>query len=327
MNEKIPVSLVDIKHAFGERIIHNSEIEEKYGLPAGWVLEKTGKEKGHAWDNGPEAPIEASLKCFNSILEKTGIDKAKIKAVFGTSNPITIDGKTDEVSLTQKFVNRSGLPDDIEVSDQTWGCGGSACGVDAMVNWLQTQPLGTYAIYVTQDWSTKMVKDRNVEALFSDAASVSLWTNGRDGTMEISDVFSMNSTIADKSLGIVGGFWEMDGKEVSKAASAVPALVAEKLKIDLHDYDIVPHQPNPKLLETIEKIYQVNLYKKVAIEHGNPTCSGAFIALENAMNDRNGAVSQNTSKDILVMPFGAGGVGGFILKDKNANTTKIRENK
>ena len=314
--EKLPVSLVGLKHSFGERIIDNSEIETKYGLPEGWVLEKTGKEKGHGWNNGPESPTEASLECLDLLLKETGIDKSQIKAIFGTTNPITIEGKTAEESLTTTFARRAGFPEDIKVCDESWGCGGSAVGVDSMNSWLQNQPVGTYAVYVTQDWPTKMVKTRNVEALFSDAASVSLWTNSSGGVMEITDIFSANSTIDDEALGIVGGFWEMDGKEVSESASAVPALVAERLGIDLKDYDIVPHQPNAKLLETMEGIYDVHLHKKVAQEHGNPTCSGAFIALEKVLEDRSKGVGPNVDKDILVMPFGAGGVGGFILRNK-----------
>jgi 3-oxoacyl-[acyl-carrier-protein] synthase III len=314
-----PISLVGMRHAFGERIVSNEEIETKYSLPKNWVFEKTGKEKGHAWDNGPDSPTEASLGCFKSLLVSTGIDTAKIKAVFGTTNPITIDGKTEEKSLTQKFVERADLSEDVYVSDEGFACGGTAIGVESMCTWLQKQTIGTYAVYVTQDWPTKMVQDRNVEALFSDAVSVSLWTNSpTEGVMEVIDIFSANSTISDESLGIVGGFWKMNGKEVSEAASKVPALVAEKLGINLQEYDIVPHQPNPKLLETIEKIYDVQMHKQVAVEHGNPTCSGAFIALEKAMEDRSKGIGTNLQKDILVLPFGAGGVGGFVLRDKTA---------
>jgi 3-oxoacyl-[acyl-carrier-protein] synthase III len=316
--ERLPVSLVGLKHSFGERTIDNAEIEDKYGLPKGWVLEKTGKEKGHSWDNGPESPTEASLECFRLLLKETNIDQSQIKAIFGTTNPITIDGKTRDESLTVTFAHRAGFSEETKVCDEGWGCGGSAVGIDSMNTWLQNQPVGTYALYVTQDWPTKMVKDRNVEALFSDAVSVSLWSNDSEGIVEITDVFSVNSTIADEALGIVGGFWEMDGREVSKSASAVPALVAEKLQIDLKDYDVVPHQPNAKLLETMEGIYGIHLHKKVAQEHGNPTCSGAFIALEKVLDDRKKGIGPNTDKDILVMPFGAGGVGGFILRNKKA---------
>lgn len=310
-------SLIGITHRFGERIIPNSEIEEKYGLPSGWILEKTGKEKGHAWEGGPDAPVEASLSCLEALISKHTINRNDIKAVFGTTNPITIDGVTDPVSLTQKFAARAKLAEGVYVSDQSFGCGGTIIGIKAMNEWFKMQPEGTYAVYVTQDWPTKMVKDRNVEAIFSDAVAVSIWSNTpHEGVMEIGDIFSAESTIADKALGIVGGYWEMDGREVSEQAAKVPGLVADKLGIDLKDYDIVPHQPNPKLLETIEHLYDIRLHKGVAIEHGNPTCSGAFIALEKRLNERQNTVGPDTEKDILVMPFGAGGVGGFILKKK-----------
>ena len=313
--EKLPVSLVGLKHSFGERIIDNSEIENKYGLPEGWILQKTGKEKGHAWDNGPDAPVEASLRCLETVLAEAKVDKSQIKAVFGTTNPMNIDGQ-DEVLLTEKFVGKAGFSKDVKVFNESWGCGGSAIGVDAMHTWFQRQPINTYAVYVTQDWPTKMVQDRNVEALFSDAVSVSLWTNGHDGLMEITDVFSAESNISYDALGITGGFWHMDGKAVSESASAFPAVVAEKLNINLNDYDIVPHQPNAKLLETLEKLHAIELHKEVSIEHGNPTCSGAFIALEKAIDSRKKGIGVNLDKDILVIPFGAGGIGAFILRNK-----------
>ncbi len=314
-NEQTPVSLVGMSHTFGEREILNSEIESKYGLPADWILNKTGKEKGHAWDNGPDAPTKASLRCLETVLTQARISKEQIKAVFGTTNPIS-DAVEGDPTLTEAFAKGAGFSDTIKVSDEGFGCGGPAIGVESMCGWLKTQPEGTYAVYVTQDWSTKMVKDRNVEALFSDAVSVSLWTNGTDGMMEVTDVFSAESNISDDALRVVGGFWEMDGEKVSKQALEVPAIVAEKLGINLNDYEIVPHQPNARLLETIEKVYDIELHKKVAIEHGNPTCSGAFIALEKVLDERNKGVNPNTDKDILVMPFGAGGLGGFILRKK-----------
>ncbi len=311
-----PISLLGLKHQFGERVILNKEIEEKYGLPEGWISEKTGKEKGHAWEDNEDAPVNASVSCFETLLDIHKIPREKIRAVFGTTNPITIDGKTDEISLTKKFAQKAGFSDDVYVSDQSFGCGGSIVGIEAMKKWFENQPDETYAVYVTQDWSTKMVRHRNVEALFSDAVSVSIWSNTSEGVMEIGDIFATESTIADEDLGIIGGYWQMDGKEVSDQASKVPALVAGKLGISLNDYDIVPHQPNPKLLETIENLYNIKMFKQVAIEHGNPTCSGSFIALERRLEERENSISPDTEKDILVIPFGAGGMGGFILKRK-----------
>jgi 3-oxoacyl-[acyl-carrier-protein] synthase III len=311
-----PVPLMGLQHQFGERIISNKEIEEKYELPEGWISEKTGKEKGHAWESDENAPVNASFSCFEKLLEVHKIPKEKIRAVFGTTNPITTDGKIEDISLTEKFVKKVGFSEDVYVSEQSFGCGGPIIGIQAMKKWFESQPDETYAVYVTQDWATKMVRHRNVEALFSDAVSVSIWSNTSDGIMEIGDIFAAESTIADEDLGIIGGYWQMDGKEVSEQASKVPALVAEKLGISLNDYDIVPHQPNPNLLRTIENLYNIKMYKQVAIEHGNPTCSGSFIALEKRLEERENTIGPDTEKDILVMPFGAGGVGGFILRKR-----------
>ncbi len=305
------INLIGMKHKFGEQVILNQDIEKEYNLPSGWVFEKTGKKQGHSWENKENAPVIASLECFDKLLVETGIDKNKIKVIFGTTNPITVDGVTDEVSLTHKFASASGL-DNIEIRDCSYGCGGVAIGIKEMKEWFKDKPKSTYAVYVTQDWSTKMVEDRNVKALFSDAVSVSLWSNDDNGGLyELADVFATDSTIPEESLGMIGGVWKMNGRDVVEQASQVPSLVAESLGIQLSDYDIVPHQPNPKLLETIEKMHNIELFKEVSIEHGNPTCSGSFIALEKRMEGREG-----DKRDILVMPFGAGGIGGFILRKK-----------
>lgn len=253
----------------------------------------------------------ASVECFEALIATTGVNRGNIKAVFGTTNPIATNGVFDKISLTEKFVSASGLSD-VEVKNCSYGCGGVAIGVSEMKDWFKDKPKGTYLVYVTQDWSTKMVEDRNVKVLFSDAVSVSLWSNDDNGLYELGDVFATNSTISEESLGIVGGVWKMNGKDVVEQASQVPSLVAENLGIKLSDYDIVPHQPNPRLLETIETLHNIRLYKEVAIAHGNPTCSGTFIALGKKIEDDNGTNSQG----ILVMPFGAGGIGGFILQKK-----------
>lgn len=305
------IKLLGIRYKFGEDIVTNEDMEKELGLPLGWIIEKTGKRLGHAWKESENAPVLASVSCFNELISKIGIDKNKIKAVFGTTNPITIDGITDNLSLTHKFVNMLGLQN-IEINDCGYGCGGTAIGMKKMKEWFQDKEKNTYVVYVTQDWSTKMVRDRNVKVLFSDAVSVSLWSNSEDdlALYKMGDVFAIDSTISEDSLGIIDGVWKMDGKDVVKQALEVPGLVAQNLGIDLADYDIVPHQPNAKLLEAMENKYKIKLHKEIFIEHGNPTCSGAFIALQNRIENR----KDNDKRDILVMPFGAGGVGGFVLK-------------
>ncbi len=312
------VSLLGMEHAFGNKVVQNRQIEEKYGKPEGTLITKTGKEKGHEWENGTESAVDASLRCLDSILDDVGLDKSQIGAVFGTTNPVSVDRKLVCESLTQVFADRAGFGEDTKISDESFGCGGSAVGIESMYRWLQTQPKGTYALYVTQDCPRGMVEDWNTEALFSDAVSVSLWTinDTDDGIAKIEAVFASGSNIDDDTLGIdEDGVWRMYGKGVVEDASQVPRIVAEELGIDLKDYDIVPHQPNAKLLETMEQMYGVSFFKDVAKTHGNPTCSGALIALERKLKNED-TDSDTTKKDILVMPFGAGGFGGFILKRK-----------
>jgi 3-oxoacyl-[acyl-carrier-protein] synthase III len=301
------IGLVWIGYKFGENIVSNESIEKDYNLPSGWVFEKTGKLQGHSWTDRKDAPVLASVECFKDFIKEKNFDKKNIKAIFGTTNPITINGITDEVSLTKKFAHIVGLKD-IDIIDCSYGCGGTAIGIKEMKDWFANKPKGTYALYITQDWSTKMIEDRNVKALFSDAVCVSVWSNNDKGLCLLGDVFAIQSNIPEESLGIVDGVWRMKGRDVVEQALQVPDIVSQKLNIKLSDYDLIPHQPNAKLLETIEKKYNISLYKDIAVKHGNPTCSGALIALADRIKS-----SEYSNKKILVMPFGAGGIGGFIL--------------
>ena len=319
--EKLPVSLVGLKHEFGEQEISNSEMAQEHGVSEEWIEKWTNVEKRHEWERGIESALDATQRNYELLLDESGIEQADISAVFGTTNEIYVEGKLVCESMVQEFAQRADFNENIKVWDDSFGCGGSAKGIENMHDWLASQPENTYALYVSQDSSRAMTPTKNVDLLFSDAIHVSLWTNGPDGIAEIKQVFSDPHAIEEEDLSIHTdgenkGQWVMDGKNVVKSAKNVPSAVAERMGIDLEDYIIVPHQPNAKLLEDIESKHGIYMHKYVCEKHGNPTCSGSMIALEHVLENTDGSTPPEDEREILVMPFGAGGMGGFILKRK-----------
>jgi len=147
--------------------------------------------------------------------------------------------------------------------------------------------------------------------LFSDAVCISLWTNSKSFSKypKVENVFYSNLLETPESLMVEKGYWGMDGGDVSRFVLKVPELIQRKLEIDFSEYIIIPHQANPKLLQSVEEKYGITMYKDDAMNFGNTTCSALFIALANNLKNN------SESKDYLCVAFGdTESYGTFILK-------------
>ncbi len=191
-----------------------------------------------------------------------------------------------------------------------YGCGGYLGAVDMIKRYLETTPDADVLLVLT-DWPSSMVNEYSTAVLFSDAVHVSLWSNkeSRAGLL-LGTVYYENILENPYALNVQKGFWHMDGSSISAFVRRVPGLVAEKLEISLSDFHIVPHQPNAKLLETLEKDSAVPFYRKDAEDFGNTTCSAMFIALENFLKNN------TVTKPILLLGFGdTESYGGIVLRN------------
>lgn len=296
-NEMKQVKIVGMGHEFGSIIQKNRDVEEKYRLESNFIFNKTGVERRHVWDGSEKVSVpERAWAKAEVLLADRGMDRSNISAIFGASNSF---GSLSIPSSTHEFVTHGKLYDK-SVSHINYGCGGYFSAIELMYFWLMGQEEGTRAILVLMDWPSSMVHNYQTEVLFSDALHVSIWSNtNSDPGIVIERPFSAMAEGDIMGLFVKNGFWEMDGSSVSTFVRRVPELVMEKMDIrSLEPYDIVPHQPNVRLLETLEKDYGVPFYKEVVRKHGNPTCSGTMIALEHFMDTHEGG------KSILAMGFG-----------------------
>lgn len=299
------VKLVSMTHRFGDVVDTNEEAERRYGKPSGFIYKRTAVEKRHRWAilSKGEDPATIAWYHANMLLTYSGMTSEDVGAVFGSSNLLSIP------SQAHRFAHKGGIKDKLVVPSG-YGCGGFICAIQHLHLWLQSQPEGTRALLVLTDWPTSMVNEYKTGILFSDALHVSIWSNDpRDKGLIVEQPWLAMAEGDIGSLCVVDGCWEMDGSAISKFALDVPRMVADKMQISLADFDIVPHQPNPKLLESFEQKYGVPFYSRVVREHGNPTCSGVMIAIEHFLEET------SSKKPILAIGFGDSlSYGAMILR-------------
>jgi 3-oxoacyl-[acyl-carrier-protein] synthase III len=290
------IRLVGMAHQFGSEIDTNESAESRYQLRPGFILEKTGITQRHRWAPG-EDPSAKAARVANEILWRFNVPLPAVRGVFGSSNPY---GEVLIPGPTFKVAHELNLPANLKVSQTNYGCGGYFSALEDMWCWLQFQPEGTFAIMVLTDHPTSMVKEYGTAVLFSDAIHVSLWSNDPSSQGYIVEKPWMKMAPGDiEALQVHGRFWSMNGSLISKFASSVPEMVMDAMGLgSLAGFDIVPHQANVALLETLERKYGVPFYKEVVRQHGNPTCSGTMIALEKFIEGNQG------TRPILAMGFG-----------------------
>ncbi len=282
-------------HRFGSVVQTNEEAEGKYKLNPGFILKRTGVEKRHRWGIFSEGQSPATLAWTHTetLLRKLHLTSKNIGAVFGSSNIFSIP------SSVHQFAHAGGIKNKL-VIPAGYGCGGYFGVMQYMHLWLMDQKEGTRAILLLNDSPTSMVKEYRTGILFSDALHVSVWSNNpNDDGLVVEQPWLAMAEGNIQALSIVDGCWEMDGSAISKFALSVPRLVMKRMGIkNIGVYDVVPHQPNAKLLESFEARYGVPFYSNVVRKYGNPTCSGVMIALEHFLQE------SRSKKPILAIGFG-----------------------
>ncbi len=297
-----PIKIIALGYALGSDVSTNESIENKFGLTGGFVLNKTNiKERRYFSDT--EDPRDLAVRITKQLLEGLGI--LDHLPVFGSANPY---GQYAIPSPTMEVAHRLGFRH-VPVFHTNYGCGGYLAAIQSIHEHLQLHENSTVLLVLT-DWPSSMVDKYETAVLFSDAVHVSVWSNNpKYKGLAIESVFYENTLENPYALNVQGGMWNMDGGAIAKFVKTVPDLVSKKMGIDLKNYKIVPHQPNPKLLETLEKQYEVPFYKEDAKNFGNTTCSAMMIALQNILSEN------STNEPILLMGFGdTESYGGITIK-------------
>lgn len=285
--------------ALGHKTVTNDDLSKTIDTSDSWIRERTGIERRHVGGSTAELSIESATKA----LKMSGVDPLSIDAlVLATTTP------DRTVPATSAHVqNALGLK--CGAFDVNAACSGfvyalvTAHGLIAM-GAERVLVIGTDTLARITDWT-----DRNTAILFADGSgSAVLEATSGKGQLLSWDLDADGS--AENALYCeLGGFVQMEGKEVFRRAVRIMVDSAEKSMkaagVTSKDLSlIVPHQANIRIIEAACDRLGVEMARASVViqDTGNTSSASIPLALFDAVDK--GRVAQGDL--VLLVGFGAG---------------------
>jgi len=285
--------------ALPPRVLTNEELSQTLDTSDEWIRERSGIQERHI--GGTTA--ELSVISGSAALKMAGVDPSQIDAlVLATTTP---DRCVPATSATVQHA----LGLSCGAFDVNAACSGFvyaltvAHGLIAMGS-SKVLVIGTDTLSRITDWS-----DRNTAVLFADGSgAVVLEAVDGPGQMLSWDI-DADGSAEDSLYAELGGFIQMEGKDVFRKAvrimvdSATKSLTAAGLTAD--DVDVViPHQANIRIIQAACERLGIPMEKASLVLHYTGNTSSASIPL--ALVDAANAGKIKKGDTVLLVGFGAG---------------------
>jgi len=285
--------------ALPPRIVTNAELSQTLDTSDEWIRDRSGIQERHIGGTTAELSVISGA----AAMAMAGVDPSDIDAlVLATTTP---DRCVPATSATVQHA--LGLT--CGAFDVNAACSGFvyaltvAHGLIAMGS-SKVLVIGTDTLSRITDWS-----DRNTAILFADGSGAVILeaVDGR-GQMLAWDIDSDGSA-EDALYAELGGFIQMEGKDVFRKAvrimvdSATKSLTAAGLTAD--DVDVViPHQANIRIIQAACERLGIPMQKASTVLHytGNTSSASIPLALVDAANS--GKIKKGDT--VLLVGFGAG---------------------
>ncbi|NSX55171.1 beta-ketoacyl-ACP synthase III [Parasulfitobacter algicola] len=313
-----------VGHYLPERVVPNSEFEEKLDTTDEWIKSRSGIERRH-FASDDETTSKMATLAAQAALNDAGLTADTVDAiVLATSTP-DLTFPSAATMVQNALGMRHGFAFDIQAV-----CAGFAYAL-ANANALivsgqakQVLVIGSETFSKIMDWS-----DRGTCVLFGDGAgAVLLSAEDSDGTPADRGILAsdLNSDGQYRDLLYVDGgislqstgYLRMQGKEVFRHAVEKLAETAETAMasagVEAKDIDwIVPHQANLRIIKATAQKMNLSLDKVILTvqDHGNT--SAASIPLALSVGKQRGQIKQG---DLIVTEAIGGGLawGAVVLR-------------
>ncbi|MFM2077632.1 MAG: 3-oxoacyl-[acyl-carrier-protein] synthase [Actinomycetota bacterium] len=285
--------------ALPPKVLTNHDLEQTLDTSDEWITERTGITERHVGGT----TVGLSVESGRAALDMSGVDPASIDAlVLATTTP---DRTVPASSATVQ--HELGLR--CGAFDVNAACSGfvyglvQAHGLIAM-GAKKVLIIGTDTLARITDWT-----DRNTAILFADGSgAVVLEAVEGQGQLLGWDLDADGS--AERALyAEVGGFIQMDGKEVFRKAVRIMVDSASKSMrhagVTADDIAlVVPHQANIRIIQSAVDKLGIPMERTATVLHrtGNTSSASIPLALADALD--NGRVRQGDL--VLLVGFGAG---------------------
>jgi len=285
--------------ALGEKTVTNDELSLTMDTNDAWIRERTGIERRHV--GGSTAGL--SIESGRLALAMAGVDPASIDAlVLATTTP------DRAVPATSATVQHSlGLR--CGAFDVNAACSGfvyalvTAHGLLAM-GANRVMVVGTDTLARITDWT-----DRNTAVLFADGSGAAILDRTSGPGHLLGWDLDADGSAEEFLFCEIGGFIQMDGKEVFRRAvrimvdSAHKSMAAAGITADELSH-VVPHQANMRIISAACERLGVPLEKAATVIHetGNTSSASIPLALFDAADK--GRIAEGDL--VLLVGFGAG---------------------
>ncbi len=286
--------------ALPDRIVTNAELEARLDTSDTWIRERTGIAARRVGGTTADLAVAAGRRALDEA--GCGPDDIDLVVVCTTTPDRTVPSTAAEVQHR--------LSVDGGAMDLNAACSGFVYGLVTVHGLLalgsvrRVLLVGAETLSRVVDW-----EDRNTAILFGDGAGAVV-VEAVDGPGELlahdlgSDGSARHLLFAE-----VGGFLQMDGREVFRRAvratvdSATAALARAGVEVDEVDV-VVPHQANTRIIDAACARLAIPRERTVDVldRTGNTSAASIPIALDDAL--RAGRIA--TGDLVLLVGFGAG---------------------
>ncbi|MAG30680.1 MAG: 3-oxoacyl-ACP synthase [Deltaproteobacteria bacterium] len=292
--------------ALPDKIVTNEDLEKVLDTSDEWIVERCGIRERRIGESTAELAIEAG----RAALAKADVDPASIDLmILATTTP------DQTIPATSAHVHRElGLGGG--AFDLNAACAGFVYGLVAADGLLcggakRILLVGAETLSRVTDWS-----DRNTAVLFGDGGGAVVLESVPDEGQLLGFDLGLDGNARKILMADVGGFLQMDGREVFKRA--VRALVdsagrvLKEAKVRPEEVKLlVPHQANIRIIQAAcDRLGIERERAAVVLEHtGNTSAASIPLALVDA-------IEQNRLEDgdlVLLTGFGAGMTWGSAL--------------
>jgi 3-oxoacyl-[acyl-carrier-protein] synthase-3 len=285
--------------ALPPKILTNHDLEQTIDTSHDWIVERTGIHSRHVGGTTVGLSIESGRKA----LDMSGVD------------PLTIDALVLATTTPDRTVPASSAAVQAELGlrcgayDVNAACSGfvyalvQAHGMIAM-GAKKVLVIGTDTLSRITDWD-----DRNTAILFADGSGAVVLEAVEGAGQLLGWDLDADGTAERFLYSEIGGFIQMEGKEVFRRAVRImvdsatksmnhAGVTADQLAL------VVPHQANMRIIQAACDRLGVPMEKAATVLHrtGNTSSASIPLALVDALD--NGRVAQGDL--VLLVGFGAG---------------------
>lgn len=282
-----------------DKTVTNADLEARLDTSDAWIRERTGIEERRVGDSTAELAIEAG----SEALTTAGVDASDIDLlVLCTTTPDQAVPATS--AHVQEVLGTGGGAFDVNAA-----CAGFVYGLVASDGMMRSGAqrvllIGAETLSRITDWD-----DRNTAVLFGDGAGAVVLERADRGGQLLSWDLGADGASRHILFADLGGYLEMDGKEVFRRAVRVVVESAnralERAGLNAGDVDLfVPHQANVRIMQSASQRLGIDEDRiaKVIERTGNTSAASIPLALIDAV--KNGRVKAGDT--LLLSGFGAG---------------------